>query len=72
MYLFYCVIIVLKQLINFITVTFYAYDQVRTLDDNDLVIDHPIATADYLALLRHPGIPNHELQLKEGAICILM
>jgi hypothetical protein len=53
-------------------VTFYAYDQVRALDDDEPIHDHPVATADYLALLRHPGIPNHELQLKEGAICILM
>jgi hypothetical protein len=56
----------------FTTVTFYAYDQVKTLDDDEPVLDHPIATADYLALLRHPGVPNHELELKEGAICVLI
>jgi hypothetical protein len=51
--------------------TFYAYDQVKAFDDGQVILDHPVATADYLALLRHPGVPNHELQLKVGAVCIL-
>ena len=50
--------------------TFYAYDQVKALD-GEVILDHPVATADYLALLRHPGVPNHELQLKVGAVCVL-
>jgi hypothetical protein len=37
-------------LLSFNIVTFYAFDQVRTLDYNDVILDHPIATADYLAL----------------------
>lgn len=31
-----------------------------------------MATADYLALLRHPGMPNHELYLKPGCLAVLM
>jgi hypothetical protein len=53
------------------TGTFYAQDQVRALEGNDLILDHPVATSDYLVLLTHPGVPNHELQLKVGAICVL-
>lgn len=33
---------------------------------------HPVATADYLALFAHPGMPNHELHLKPAAIAVLM
>lgn len=54
-----------------VVATFYAFDQVKALDDGEVILDHPIATADYLALLRHPGVPNHELQLKLGAVCVL-
>jgi hypothetical protein len=52
-------------------VSFYAQDHVKALESNDLITDHPVATADYLALLTHPGVPNHELHLKVGAICVL-
>jgi hypothetical protein len=61
----------MSYLPSFDTATFYAYDQVKALDDDNVILDHPVATADYLALLRHPGVPNHELQLKVGAICVL-
>ena len=54
---------------SFDAATFYAFDQVKALDDGEVILDHPIATADYLALLRHPGVPNHELQLKVGTVC---
>lgn len=41
-------------------------------ENNDVVVDHPAATPDYLALLTHNGIPAHELRLKPGCICSLM
>jgi ATP-dependent exoDNAse (exonuclease V) alpha subunit len=36
------------------------------------VDDHPIGNGDYLAMLTHPGVPNHELKLKVGSVCLLM
>jgi hypothetical protein len=53
-------------------VYFYSKDEVHELDSQDLIIDHPVATADYLSLLRQPGMPNHELRLKPGALAVLM
>ena len=48
----------------------YAQDQVRALEGKDLNVDHPVTTADYLALLRNSDVPN-QLQLKFRAICVV-
>ncbi|CAG8493439.1 18904_t:CDS:2, partial [Racocetra fulgida] len=41
-------------------------------ENDEIINDHPTATPDYLVQLTHPGIPNHEIQLKTGAICSIM
>lgn len=51
---------------------FYSKDEVRELESSEVIVDHPVATADYLSLLRHPGMPNHELCLKPGCLAVLM
>jgi hypothetical protein len=53
-------------------VTLYSKDEVRELETSELITDHPVATSDYLSLLRHPGMPNHELHLKAGSLAVLM
>lgn len=52
------------------TVRYYSADIVK--ENNEVILDHPQGTPDYLAMLKQTGIPSHELRLKEGCICSLM
>ncbi|CAG8496235.1 7053_t:CDS:2 [Cetraspora pellucida] len=52
------------------TYTYFSNDTIK--ENDDFLNDHLFATPDYLAHLTHPGIPNHELKLKVGAICSIM
>ena len=49
----------------------HSYDCV--IDDDGTINDnHPAASTDYLALIQSNDAPNHELNLKKGAICSIM
>lgn len=52
------------------TARYFSADIVK--ENDEVIVDHPQATPDYLALLTQTGIPAHELRLKEGCICSLM
>lgn len=38
---------------------------------NELSNDAPELTPEYLTMLRHPGVPPHQLTLKENSICAI-
>jgi hypothetical protein len=52
--------------------TYFSHDTIKEDDENNTEPDDPAVTGDYLALLREPGIPAHELRLKPGCVCSLM
>ncbi|CAG8835143.1 13400_t:CDS:1, partial [Racocetra persica] len=61
------------KILNILPGTTYTYLSNDVIKENDDTLnDHPFATPDYLANLTYPGIPNHELKLKVGAICSVM
>ncbi|CAG8833013.1 30692_t:CDS:2, partial [Gigaspora margarita] len=53
-----------------ITHMYFSYDVVR--ENDEIINDHSVATPDYLTQLTYPGIPNHEIHLKIGAVCSVM
>jgi hypothetical protein len=57
-------------LVDFISGTYYSADIVK--ENDEIVLDHPHASPDFLSLINHNGVPSHELQLKEGCICSMM
>jgi hypothetical protein len=65
-----CLKLISETTLTVAIVVYYSADIVK--ENDEIVVDHPQATPDYLALLTHNGIPFHELKLKEGCICSLM
>jgi len=57
---------------NYSTETFFSHDTIKEDEHNKADSDDPAMSSDYLALLREPGIPAHELRLKPGTVCSLM
>ena len=52
------------------TVSYYSAHVVK--ENNVILQDEPQCSLDFLALLKHNGIPPHHLQLKRGSICCLL
>jgi PIF1-like helicase len=65
-----CLELISETILTAAIVVYYSADIVK--ENDEIVVDHPEATPDYLAMLTHNGIPFYELKLKEGCICSLM
>jgi hypothetical protein len=57
---------------EYLSETYYSADSINEDDDPNHPAHENEATTDYLALLKHNGVPDHMLVLKPGAICTLM
>lgn len=60
-----------SQILNLLTGTQTTYYSSNSIVEDDSSIDNPLADIDHLNSMRLPGIPDHELRLKIGAICVL-
>jgi hypothetical protein len=58
-----CLELISETILTAAIVVYYSADIIK--ENNEIVVDHPEATPNYLALLTHNG-------LKEGCICSLM